>query len=186
MTGELDLALVQSDAQHDAYNGGGTWKGKPCSQLRAVLSFHTEFVALIARQEKGASGLEDLKRARINVGVAGSGTRAIWQAIELAAGWRAEDRAEKTNLRSEQAKRALCEARIDANVVVMGHPAASVQAQLAECASSLVAIAGTGIDKLVRDHPYYRLGVIPGTVYGTAPIANLWAGRNLGGHLNAG
>jgi uncharacterized protein len=78
-------------------------------------------------------------------------------------------------LRSEQAKRALCEARIGANVVVMGHPAASVQAQLAECARSLVAIAGTGIDKLVRDHPYYRLGVIPGTVYGTAPIATLVA-----------
>jgi uncharacterized protein len=55
------------------------------------LSFHTEFVALIARQEKGASGLEDLKRARINVGVAGSGTRATWEAIELAAGWRAEN-----------------------------------------------------------------------------------------------
>jgi uncharacterized protein len=34
-----------------------------------------------------------------------------------------------------------------------------------------VAIAGTGIDKLVRDHPYSWLGVIPGTVYDTAPIA---------------
>ena len=57
MTGELDLALVQSDAQHDAYNGGGTWKGKPFSQLRAVLSFHTEFVALIARHKKRAQAV---------------------------------------------------------------------------------------------------------------------------------
>jgi NMT1-like family len=55
----VDLALV-------------SWRadlGKPFSQLRTVLSFHSEFVALIARQEKGARGLDDLKRARINVGV---------------------------------------------------------------------------------------------------------------------
>ncbi len=148
------------------------------------MSFHSEFVALIARQEKGARGLDDLKRARINVGVAGSGTRATWQAIALAAGWRAEDRAEKTNLRSEQAKRALCEARIDANVVVMGHPAASVQAQLSEGAS----ISGDCRDRhrqararsprlsAWRD-PRHRLRTAPIATFG--PVATLVATSKL-------
>jgi TRAP transporter TAXI family solute receptor len=170
-TGELDLAIVQSDAQYEAYNGKGTWKDKRFSRLRAVLSFHTEFVAVVARQGLGAKGLEDLKHGRVNVGVAGSGAGSTWEAIELAEGWRQEDRAEKASLRPEQAMRALCEAKIDANVAVMGHPAPAITALLAECSNHLLAITGTGIDKLVRDHPYYRLGAIPGKAYGTAPIA---------------
>jgi uncharacterized protein len=136
-----------------------------------VLSFHTEFVALIARQGLGAKGLEDLKRGRVNVGIAGSGTRSTWDAIELAEGWREEDRAERTSLRPEQAVRGLCEATIDANVVVMGHPGPIIKTQLVKCSNHLVPITGPGIQKLVRDHPYYRLGAIPGEAYGTAPIA---------------
>jgi TRAP transporter TAXI family solute receptor len=37
-TAELDLAIVQSDAQYDAYNGKGTWQNRRFSRLRAVLS----------------------------------------------------------------------------------------------------------------------------------------------------
>ena len=98
----------------------------------------------------------------MNVGSQGSGTRATWDTIEEAVGWRDTHRVHPVALRADATTMALCSGEIDANLMIVGHPSPLVTAQQVACPVNFVAIAGPAIDKLVHDHPYYQTGTVGG------------------------
>jgi TRAP transporter TAXI family solute receptor len=81
LSGELELAIVQSDVQSAASTGIGAWSGRPASGLRSVLSLYPELVTVVARAGASIHGLSDLAGKRVNVGHLGSGTRATWSTL---------------------------------------------------------------------------------------------------------
>lgn len=164
--GEEDLAIVQSDVQYDAVNGRGRWAGRPMTQLRAVLSIYAEPVTIVASDASGITSLEDLRGKRLNIGNPGSGTRATWETIEAALGWKREALRQATELRPAGAGTSLCEGRIDAYLALTGNPSALVARTLADCPSHLVDVAGPAIDRLVAERPYYARVTIPAESYG--------------------
>ena len=87
-SGELEFAIVQSDVQFAAYSGAGDWIGSPFRGLRSVVSLYPELVTVMARTDSQIRDLSGLAGRRVNVGGQGSGTRATWDAIEAALGWR--------------------------------------------------------------------------------------------------
>jgi TRAP transporter TAXI family solute receptor len=167
-SGELEFGIIQSDVEFAAYNGKGEWAGRPFRGLRSVLSLYPELVTVIARADAHISTLADLVGRRVNVGSKGTGTRATWDAIEAELGWSNEKRVRPMELKAEATTSALCTGKIDASLLIVGHPSPLVTAQRAACQVNFVAINGPAIDKLIRDHPYYQRGAIPAKTYGIA------------------
>ena len=60
---------------------------------------------------------------------------------------------------------ALCDNKIDAFTFVAGHPNAIFQEAASSCATSIASITGPGVDKLVKDNPFYAKANIPGKMY---------------------
>jgi TRAP transporter TAXI family solute receptor len=83
---ELEFAIVQSDVAYDAYHGTGAYSGAPFPALRSVLALHPELVTIVARA--GIHELGDLAGKRMVAGPSGSGSRATWEAMVKALGWK--------------------------------------------------------------------------------------------------
>src|SRR5215469_1800502 len=85
-SGELELGIAQTDVELEAYRGIGPWQGRAVSDLRSVLSLHSELVTIIARANANIHAISDLAGKRVNVGSRGTGTRATWDDIAAAFG----------------------------------------------------------------------------------------------------
>lgn len=165
--GELEFALVQSDIQADSHAGRGAWARRPATWLRSVFSLHPELVTVIVQASSDIDGFEGLKRKRVNIGAAGSGAQATWAALADVAGWPEMDRPKPSALKAETALRALCDGRVDATVLMLGHPSPIVRKHLEACPARIVDMAGPDVQKLTSSLPYYRIGTIPAGEYDT-------------------
>jgi TRAP transporter TAXI family solute receptor len=165
-SGELDMAVVQSDWQYHAYHGSSKFKDKgPFKELRALFSVHAEPFTVVARKDSGIKKFKDLKGKRVNVGNPGSGQRATMEVVMKAMGWTMSDFSLASELNSAEQSAALCNNKIDAMVFVVGHPSGSIKEATTSCDSVIVEVSGKEIDKLVRKNKYYRHAIIPGGMY---------------------
>jgi TRAP transporter TAXI family solute receptor len=176
-SGELELAVVQSDVEYAASRGLGAWKGKPVSDLRSVLSLYPELVTVIARAGANIQGLTDLAGKRVNVGGAGSGTRETWDTIAGELGKGETGQVKLSDLHADETTAALCRGAIDANLLIVGHPSPLVASQLGACPSNLVAITGPVVVKLVGTNPFFVRGAIPAKLYGKNAEIQTFGGR---------
>ena len=172
--GELDFGVAQSDVQYHAYNGTGNFKDAgPFKDLRSVFSVHPEPFTVVARADAGIKNFADLKGKRVNIGNPGSGQRETIEVVMAAMGMTKSDFKLASELKASEQSQALCDNKIDAMVYVVGHPNGSIQEATSSCASVLVNVAGPAIDKLIKEHSYYRTATIPGGMYsGTATDVN--------------
>jgi uncharacterized protein len=166
-TGELDFAIVQSDVQFYAFTGSKAWLGNAFSGLRSVLSLHQELVTVLAPADSAIDSLGGLKGRRVNVGSAGSGTRATWDALEGSLGWNADEGVRRLAVKPDVAPNKMCAGELDAVLLLVGHPSTFVQKHLSSCRMKFVAIDGPQIDSFVSTHPYYERGAIQASAYAT-------------------
>jgi len=176
-SGELEFGIVQSDVNFDAYKGQGAWVGRPFVDLRSVLSLYPELVTVMALAASHIDELAALKGRRVNVGSRGTCTRATWDAIEAELGWRDEERVRPVEMRADATTAALCSGKIDASMLIVGHPSPLVKAHQSARAISLVAITGPVIDKLLRTHLYYQRETTPADLYGMRADVPTFGGR---------
>jgi uncharacterized protein len=170
-SGELEFGIVQSDIGYAAYNGKGAFAKRLFHELRSILVLFPEIVTVIARSDSGIGQIADLAGRRTNVGRQGSGTHAIWDAIQTAFGWKYTQKPQIFELPAEEASRALCAGEIEATFLQVGHPSVAVREQLAACPTNFVAVTGPVIDALVSGAPYFRKREISAKLYGlTADI----------------
>ncbi|MDH3228258.1 MAG: TAXI family TRAP transporter solute-binding subunit [Alphaproteobacteria bacterium] len=168
--GELDMGVAQSDWQYHAYNGTSTFEDQgPFKELRAVFSVHPEPVTILARRDSGVTHIDQLKGKRLNIGNPGSGTRATWEVIEEALGWKRSDLKLAAELKSAETGQALCDNKIDSYFWLVGHPSGLTKESVSSCDAVLVDVTGPAIDKLVKDNPFYRYATIPGGMYSGNP-----------------
>jgi uncharacterized protein len=167
-SGDLEFGIVQSDVAYAAYNGEGAYADKPFPELRSVLVLYPEYITILVREGSSIRKIADLAGRRVNVGRRGGGAIATWGAIETAFGWKNGQRLQITDLGPRAAAQALCAGKIDASVLVVGHPSGMVETHFAACPINFVAVSGPEIDALVAGAPYLRKGSIPGALYGRA------------------
>ena len=170
--GQLDFAIVQSDTHDAAVNGTGPFAATgPNADLRSVLSLYSEPLTLVARREANVEGFADLSGKRVNLGPRNSGTRATSLRYMESLGVGEDLFAEVRNLPTAAAIDQLCAGDLDAVLLVVGHPNATVARALGECDAVLVPITGPAVEKLVEESPDYALSSIPG---GTYPGQSSW------------
>ncbi len=162
MSGDMDVGFAQSDTQYYALKGEGPFKDKAQPKLRALFSVYPELFTLVARQDANIKRFEDIKGKRINIGDPGSGTRATMELVMKEFGINAADLKLATELKFVEMAPALCDNKIDAFVFVAGHPNAIFQEAATSCASTIAAVSGPPINKLVAVEPLLRQGRYPG------------------------
>ncbi len=170
--GELEMGVAQSDWQYHAYNGTSKFKDAgPFKKLRAVFSVHAEPGTLIVRADSGIKNFSDLKGKRVNVGEPGSGTVATYSVLEEAFGMKRSDLKLASELKSSEAPAALCDNKIDAFFILVGHPAGMVKEATSTCDVKIADIHGPAADKLIKDNSFYRYASIPAGMYTSNPEA---------------
>jgi TRAP transporter TAXI family solute receptor len=164
LAGELTIGLAQGEVQFYALNGVEMFKEKQ-PKLRAMFALYPEVFTLVARQDANIRSFTDLKGKRLSVGEVGSGTRMALARALPATGLSREDLGAGPELKPMEMAPALCDNKIDAFVYVAGHPNAIFHEAANSCASRVVGVDGPGIDRLVRENPYYVKANVPGGLY---------------------
>jgi TRAP transporter TAXI family solute receptor len=170
--GDLDLAFAQADWIYHAYKGINDFdQNGPDKSLRSVFSLHTEAFTVLARADSGINNIKGLEYKRIGIGSDGSGMRATANEVIEAEGWTKNSFAVMEELKPSELGKALCDNRLDAILVMTGHPNGGTQEITSRCKTHLVPVEGEEIDKLIHDNPYYVRVTLPGRLYAGSPSA---------------
>ncbi|NYS59981.1 TAXI family TRAP transporter solute-binding subunit [Vreelandella salicampi] len=164
-SGQLDMGVVQSDVQYQAYHGTGNFEGDAFEDLRAVFRVHGEPLTLLARADSGIETLDDLEDKRVNIGNPGSGQRNTMEVVMEAKGWTEDTFALASQLDAAEQAAALADNNVDAMVYVVGHPNGSIQEATTTVDSRLIPMNDEDIDGIVEEYPYYSKSVIAGGLY---------------------
>ncbi len=163
--GELDFGIAQSDTAYQAFHGEGKFKGKAIKGLRSVMAIYPELLALVVTKKSGIKKLTDIKGKKLNIDVAGSGTRMTTEIVLKAFGIKLSDLALANELKSSEGPTMLKDSKIDGYFGVFGHPTANIKDAANSVDIDLVPIDGKPIDDLVAKYPYYAKGIISKTFY---------------------
>ncbi len=163
--GDFDLGFAQSDVQYHAVRGEPPFKDKPQPKLRALFSVYPEVFTVVSRRDSNIAGFADLKGKRVAIGTPGSGTRATMELVMAAFGLSRADFKSAPELRFLEMSPALCDNKIDAFVLVGGHPNAIVLDAANSCAMRITSVAGPSLDVLFAGRPYYLKSEVPGRLY---------------------
>ncbi len=165
-SGDLDVGIAQSDIQYNAMHGVNQFAGQePYSDLRSLFSMWSEAMTLVVRPDSGIHSIEDLKGKRVNLGPIGSGTRAVVGDMLTAAGVKTSDLALATEMKLDENGTALCDNKVDAFFVMIGHPSSNVQDPTTTCGAKLVPLQGKWVADMVAKSSFFSLAVIPGGLY---------------------
>ncbi len=167
--GETDFAMVQSDVHHEAFFGSIDIAHSPYRDLRSVVSLHAEALTIIVRDDGSVKNFEDLRGKHINVGERDSGSRRTFDKVLPSAGMTRQDFYAISDSSDREAGRKLCDGEIDAMMLMIGYPAASVTSLADTCAVNLIALPDSVIDDLARTREYLQRVQIPGGLYADIP-----------------
>ncbi len=165
--GLADFALLRADG-YLTERAALASEGRDVALLAPVMALHDDVITLVGTQALGSSEAAALLGRRVNIGAPETVTRALWTSIEEALGAEAAAFPLRTELRAQEAGRALCDGRIDGFLWLLSHPSGATRSLLADCEAQVLNLRGPGIDALLAARPDLRRVVIPKELYGTA------------------
>ena len=153
-SGRVDLALVQSDLQHQAYKGFNDWAGAPQQKLRAVFALHQETITIVAAQDAHITTLRDLHGKTVNLGKTGSGQRSNALDLFTIANINPDRDVKAEAFEPDESAALLQGKRIDAFFYTAGHPNVSVTvATEGPRKVNFVAVPEDIVVELIRQYP---------------------------------
>jgi len=158
---DVQFGIAQADDVYNAINGLGAWADKgPQDDLYSIVGIYTEVITLVAGGDSAIRSITDLRGKRVDIGLAGSGTRqnAI-DALEAAGmDWQKDIQLSEMNLDDRLA--AFMQGELDAFFFTVGHPSTEVKfATFSLRGARLISLEG--IDSLLVENPYYSIQTIP-------------------------
>jgi TRAP transporter TAXI family solute receptor len=144
--------------------------GRRMADLRAVMSLHAEPFTVLVRREIGAFGVRDLRGRRVDLGHSSSGRRVVAEHVLRRFGLGRGDFAEVFELQAGAGLAELCAGRIDATLLIIGHPNEAVGRALADCDVTLLPVgdmAPAADDAALYEDMTIPAGAYPGLA---API----------------
>ncbi len=164
--GEVEFALVQSDWQTYAYEGTDLFSDAGAMEnLRSVMSLYPEMVTILATRDSGIVDSTGLQGAGIDIGQSSSGRYATLTRLIETLGLSRSYFARLSELSDTAALAELCAGRLDAVVLVVGHPNEAVARALRTCDIRIASFSGPMIDAAFGDSPNYVLAEIPKGAY---------------------
>jgi TRAP transporter TAXI family solute receptor len=164
--GQIDFAIVQSDWHREAFEGTGIYgRDGHFKDLRSVVSLYEEPITIIARRGAGIYRTADMIGKRIDIGRPASGRRATIERLFAALALTAEQFAKVVELSASGALDELCAGALDATILVVGHPNATIGRVLSTCDADLIPVSGPKLASVMEGKPDYSQAVIPKSHY---------------------
>lgn len=175
----VELALCQADVAHSAFTGQGRYAEQPVPSLRAIANLFTETVHVVVHKASGITSVSGLRRKRVSMGEADSGTLVTAQSVLRGFGLRPRD-FEMVREKLARSAELLSERSIDAFFMVGGPPVAAI-AHLAERTPiTLLPITGAHAKRILEAQRFYSATVIPpGTYPGVPATETIGVGAQL-------
>ena len=158
-----------------AYEGKGTFEGKPMKELRGLVPLYAEPIHFLVAKGSNIKSIQDLKGKRVSVGAVGSGTEVTVRTLLKVAGLDPDKDIKPENLGLSDTAGAFADKNIDAALTVGALGIAGVveittlgTAEFRDIPSDIVA-------KLGKELPYYLPFDIPANTYKgqTTPVKAL-------------
>ena len=161
----IEIAFVQNDITHWAYNGELMFQGKPLKNIRTVASLYPENVQVVVAKDAGIKNISDLKGKRVGVGAPGSGVEGDVQAIFKLAGLTYKDLKKADFLDFAAVTSRFKDNQIDAGFVVAGFPTASIMDLTTTKDVDLLNFDDAFLAKLHKAYPFFVPSTIPAKTY---------------------
>ncbi len=147
----FDLAVVHSYWAKNSFNGEKyRFRGNSNRKLRALVSFYSEPLTIIAKKNKNINTLKDLIGKKVDLGASNTLNRDLVNHLMEVKNWQISDFLSPTELRSGREKRdAFCSNEIDAVFYEVGHPSEYVRKMIQECGGKLIEMDSETIKQLV-------------------------------------
>lgn len=166
--GELEFAIVQSDTQHNAFNGEGAFSEKgPYKQLRSLFSLQDEAFNIVTTADSGIKSVADLAGKRISIGKLGSGDQSTFSTLMKYFRWHKNTFESISYYQGGERTYALCTQKIQAYVYVASAPNEEIKESVIACDAKLVPAQGKIINQLVAQNPDYIFTNTPIGTYKT-------------------
>lgn len=166
ISGVLDLGLVQSDVQYNAYERKGSYKDSGDSgKLRALFSLYSEAFTVVTRADTGIRSFQDLKGKRVSIGSPGASYRIISDLLMNEYGWTDDSVSHVDGLSPDSAIAALFDRKVDVFVYVIGHPYGALIDAAKGREFRLIPVDGPEAKFLMDKYPFYLPAVITGGIY---------------------
>lgn len=171
--GQTEVAVVQADWQHHAYQGTSVFKDIGAQKnLRFVMGLHADVFHIVAQANSGIKSFADLKGKSVNTGNVGSGTEATIYMVMGRYGLDPKSYfGQETKLTSREQASALCDGKIDAFIYPTGVTAASITEATNTCATTIGSWSDSTIKALTDEFGYFVPVTIPAGVYQGNPNA---------------
>jgi TRAP transporter TAXI family solute receptor len=165
-TGDLDLAIVQSDWQRQFVTGTGKFQSaKPDTELRALLSLYPEVLAIVVRADSGIGGAEDLRGKKVVIGEPKQPLNPLFGDLLAAIDLDRKEFSQTIEMSLAEQPKSLCDKRIDALVTVVAHPSMFLAQIAATCPIKLLEFKGEAIDQMLRTRPHLAAATLPANTY---------------------
>jgi uncharacterized protein len=166
MNGDIELGVIQSDLQYQAFKGLGEWQGKPQEKLRAVFAIHPEAVTILSAADKDIKSIADMKGKTVNIGAPGTGQRVNATDLFAEAGIDITKDLRAEGIKPAESAGMLQDGRIDAYFYTVGHPNGSIKEAVAgKRKVAFVPVSDELVKKLTDKMPYYAPAMIPVAEY---------------------
>ncbi len=171
-SGQVDFAIVQSDWLETAEKGIGTFaQNGAMPDLVGVIALYQEQVTILVRKDSQIAGPKDLIGAIVDLGPPASGRRVTGERVLAALDVTLKQMKAVSELSSGAAIDELCDGKIDAIVLVTGHPDASVARALRDCSAELLPFGALDQATLAATGALYSRSSIPAASYGPDFVA---------------
>ena len=163
-SGELGLAIVQSDLAADAVSASGSFAGgMPFTDLRSIVGFYPQVLTVLVKADGDVKSADDLKGKRVAVGAPGVPEPMFADFLE-GLGWSKADLGGIVEMPRTEQIAALCGGKIAAVAVTAPHPNGFVREALAACHVAVLDL-GPAADATVSAHPAYSAAKLDLSLY---------------------
>lgn len=154
VSGENELALIQTDVNDYALKGTEQFIGQPQKGFSAVTACYPELVQIVVSKKSGIKSVADMVGKKICVGAAGSGYEVAARQILTAYGMDYNDIDERF-LSQAEGKNALQDGQIDAFFMCSGYPNANVTELSLNGGIEVLSIDDAHMKILLEKYPFY-------------------------------
>jgi hypothetical protein len=162
--GLIDFAILQSNLALDAYNGVGYFlNDEPFNNMYQLLNLHDEIFTVMVRDDSNILVFKDLEGKKISNGPPESDSTVTYKAVE--AFYDFKRLPINIELNFENYARELCDKRIDAIMMMTGHPSALANFVANNCDTEFISIDEAVVDEVIKKHPSFHKKLLKAGFY---------------------
>ncbi len=167
--GVVEAGLSQADLAHWAYKGSDVFEASgPNDKLRLIANLYAEGVQIVVRRDSGITTPAELRGRRVSYGPAESGVVSHNRLILEAYGVDEDDVIREFASQAEAGEH-LRQGKVEAMIVIGGHPVPVISALARDGLIDLLAIDDEPTRRLIERNRFLRALAIPAGVYPGIP-----------------